>query len=236
MIKRTNQVRVEEVKRMSALNNLGKIFFKLENQSNPQRFEDYYLKKKEELERVGGEDLDKRVGDPVFLNRFDRMAWTIEQVPFEYMGPWPKMHGLPIELTIGNVLDVAQEIRSAKEEGRVISFNSFRELKDCQDISKVPKRLIDKIDGIISRHEFILDNFLPILIPGGVERDSWWNLAIGQNGRPRCKIFPYDIQDGNARCVTAALLDRTSTLAYCGHFNGNIKQIYEQEKIIRGID
>ena len=136
------------------------------------------------------------------------MNWIYGQQEFSNMGVWPKMKGLDILLTTGNVIETAERVKRVLDERSSLY---------------APKRLIKQIQSIKKISEFIYEKFPLILFPGGEIREKDYNTWARKNNQPLCSIFDFDIDDGCTRAVAYALKDIKQSPVYFGEYKNRIK-------------
>lgn len=226
-----NQVSQREVKIAYIMNGWGKHFFR----QRPAPIFELQREYEAALKQLGNLDdpeLDAKISDKVRTNQFSQMQWSRSYVPLSQMGPFHKMMGLPIEFTVGNIIETADHIKRAVARGDIFHADRFVIMEDGRENPLVPQRLLDKLASIQQFAYHVFPRFIPILMPGGIERDLWWNNEIRSPNQPRCAVLPYDIIDGNARLLAMALEARSGAVAYCGSYQGNLADIHEQDKRI----
>ncbi len=179
-----------DVKRTFLLADAGKKFMTEED------YEKKYVLARERFRNQDEGELNDQIKDKVKLGRYDSMDWFSGVEQLADMGTWPKMKGLPVEFTVGSVIDASLMIRRAQVG--VIDVPSENVNKYIQ--------AVETYYAIVKRVDFIKDNFPLILFPGGEVRENDYNLWAGKNNQPLCQIFKYDIDDGNSRALSYALL------------------------------
>ena len=204
----TKQVSREEVKRAFLLANAGKKIFSDNLNPTEEEFYDSYRKIKQELESINAGEVDYRIGSRhmVRLVRYNSLEWFRGIKSFENMGSWHDMGGLDFKLTNGNILDTAK------------NFGTFRE--------KTKNRIIS-----ISKYiNLIRENFPPVIIPGGLERELWYNQTIRSLDQKPHEIYEFDVDDGNLRCVALALSGFKETEVYFGKYDGPLEELHQLEE------
>jgi len=194
-----------EVKRAFILANAGKNVFLngASSNSTESRIRELVLKNQE----IGESDADDIIGKEHELRviRYNALSWYTGEVDFTNMGCFHGMCGLDFNLTKGSVLETAKE------------FERF------------PDELKRKIESIVRFYNLVSKNFLPILVPGGLERQFWynehWKGKVGHFHR----IYEHDIDDGNSRCVAFAYMGLQSIKSYYGRYQGNLRDLHRQE-------
>jgi hypothetical protein len=190
------QVSREEVKRAFLLANAGKELFKEEIE-----LEERYNQLIERYGNFSERELNELISDKVRLKRYENMDWYCSNAHLEEMGVWPKMQGLDINLTTGNVIS---------------TINGIQKVIDGNSNLIVPKRFLNKSYSIREHSDFLFSRFKPILFPGGEVRENDYNNWARENNEPLCKVFRYDIDDGNSRIVSYALDGIERTPVYIG--------------------
>ena len=201
----TIEVPRDEVKRYFLLANKGKGFFK-ERKLSRRELEDAYFNALLNFNKLEECQLDKLFRDKVRLQRYNEMSWYKTTDAFSEMGPWPKMKGLDIRLTTGNILETADGIRIVRQE----KSNLY-----------VPEKFWAKLDSLEENLDFIYPNFPLVLFPGGEVREKDYNTWARENSEPLCRIFKYDIDDGNNRAVAYALSRFNEASVFVGVRNDN---------------
>lgn len=139
---------------------------------------------------------------------YDGLKWSIENIGFDRMGAYPEMQFLNANFTSGNVLDTAEKLKRASE-GHV-DFESTPSEKEGLE------RFLGKIKSITYYQEFLIENVPGILVPGGYQRETFYNLDPVSDGKPKAQIYDFDIDDGNSRIVTYAFNGLNSTKVLVG--------------------
>lgn len=179
----------DEVKRYFLLANKGKGFFK-DRKLSRSELEDSYHGALEGFKKLEEPQLDDLFRDKIRLQRYNEMTWYKTTAAFSEMGSWPKMIGLDIRLTTGNITDTAEEVRIRRDK----KLDLY-----------IPKKFWEKLDSLEDNLAFVFPRFPLILFPGGEVREKDYNTEARKNGEPLCKIFRYDVDDGNNRAVAYSL-------------------------------
>jgi len=119
------------------------------------------------------------------IPRYGEFSWTKQEVSLDEIGSWPGMQGLPFEFTRGSISELSDKIG--------LPFSA-----------EIPINLKRNLLGIIERLDFTMQNFLPILLPGGHIRER----------DPLAKRLDYDCWDGNTRLLAYSLSGIDNVLAY----------------------
>lgn len=188
MISTTSSTR--EVKRVFLLANAFKEVFRVSRAYSPAELDERYLQIIEQLERLEETEIDYRITDKTRLKRYDSLVWLKGTKGLSRMGVWPKMQGLDILLTTGNVSDTTRGVKKVLEgkSGLV-----------------VPEKFKRKLSSVRRNLDFIHSHFPLILFPGGTVREDEYNRWARKSNEPICKIFDYDIDDGCNRAVAYSL-------------------------------
>ncbi len=195
-----------EVKKYFLLANAGKGLFKEKIENN--RIQDSYLELLEKFNNMEEEQLNDLFRDKTRLKRYESMEWHKCNVALKEMGSWPKMSGLPIEFTTSNIPETAKTIDQ---------FN-IKHINIPKDKLEKILNFIKKSGSIIEHLEFIEPNFPLILFPGGEIREKDYNNWARENNQPLCKIFKYDIDDGNNRAVAYSSSGFKDAPAFFGEY------------------
>ncbi|MBI3623044.1 hypothetical protein HY212_03115 [Candidatus Pacearchaeota archaeon] len=187
---KTSEISTLEVKRWFLLANAMKEEFRHHKELGIDVLVEEYKRELDYLQGLNEDKLSKRITDKVRLQRYDSMAWHNADINLSDAGVWPKMQGMDILLTIGNVSETALEVRKVLEG---------RSEKD------IPPETKKKIESIISIADFIYPRFPVIVFPGGEVREKDYNSWARKNNEPLCKIFDYDIDDGCTRSIAYSL-------------------------------
>lgn len=139
---------------------------------------------------------------PRYDNYFNS-SWELREIDLKDCGAWPRMGGLPDEITRGSVVDTAGRILALLEDKKRLTFKTSRTLY----IEEMMKYAED-----ISAHVPI------VVVQDGVIRH---NKLIKPAQRKLYKKCKYDIDDGNHRAIAMALLGKKKILALVG------KRIYK---------
>lgn len=127
------------------------------------------------------------------LKLYDSLNWFKGEAEFENMGPWPRMYGLNIRYTLGNVPETAEKVIGLLNGTYRIPFS---------------EKAGRKFPGQIRETEFNHDHFPLILVPGGTIRENEYNKwarreeEVSGKRKLLCKIFEHDVDDGNGRAVS----------------------------------
>ena len=157
--------------------------------------------------------LNKLIEDKVRLRRYNSMDWYFSEEKLYDMGPWPCMKELSIEFTTGNITETAERFKKTIEKYRGDKSFNFSEY----EIEKGRFRtLISQMDSIHKNFNFVYENFPLILFPGGEVRENDYNKRARENNEPLCKIFKYDIDDGNGRALSYALNNIINAKSFVG--------------------
>ncbi|MBI2449443.1 hypothetical protein HYV49_04050 [Candidatus Pacearchaeota archaeon] len=175
----------DEVKRCFLLANKGKALFK-EQRLSRSELEDSYSKLLEDINTLEEEQLDGLFKDKTRLRRYDEMIWYEGRAAFSEMGSWPKMTGIDIRLTTGNIVETTEGIKLVRSK----KSNLY-----------VPEKFWKKLASLEENLDFVYPNFPLVLFPGGEVREKDYNTWAKENNEPLCRIFKYDIDDGNYRAV-----------------------------------
>jgi len=185
-------VETEIVKKNLILSILCKKFM-----NNRFSLEYSYRLSEEDLRSSTEKDLDKRIGNQKRINRYNELNWYHGIVRMEDLGPWPKMQGLDEILTKEDMIKTAQLVRNI----------------DNLEI----RQLIERLNSIRKKAEFIKARLKPVLVPGGSIREDKRVLRNEKVNNPRqIKRCPYDIEDGNTRCLAYSLEGLKKVEAYIG--------------------
>ncbi len=202
----TQKIPIREVKKYFILADAGKYLFNRERELGRSELEDSYYGLLYRLNQMEEEEFDERITDKVRLQRYNDMEWFKGEEYFTNMGSWPKMAGLPIEFTTGNIPETAKMLREFKN-GRINVSNK---------LADKTKYCVKKVGSIIRNIDFIYQNFPLILFPGGEVREKDYNNWAKENNEPLCEIYEYDIDDGNNRAVSYALTGLKDAPVYIG--------------------
>jgi hypothetical protein len=126
--------------------------------------------------------------------------WRLIEINIADCGVWPKMGGLPVKFTQGNLLDTALSVRELLDDRNKITYGASRVLY---------------IQELMDSAKLVLEYIPPIVIEEGVIRNNKLKNKVKYK---KCK---YDIDDGNHRLVALALSGETKVLAWVG------KRIYK---------
>ena len=192
------KVEVVEVKRAFVLANAGNELFN-ENE-DPKTLSQRFRELKVIHDNYSEEKLNEEIKDKVRLRRYDEIGWHKGYVPLINMGPWPKMGGLPIDFTTGNIVDTANMFIS--HSGTLEETLSLKKIK--------------KVTSIRENSKLIRVNFPLILVPGGEVRENEYNVWARENEEPLCDIFKYGLDDGNHRAL-AYTPEYKTALAFVGN-------------------
>ncbi len=130
-------------------------------------------------------------------------SWELKEVALADCGVWPKMGGLPDEMTRGSVTEAAELIRPY--------------LKDKNKLTLATARIL-YIEEMMKFAEKITAQIPIVVLEDGVIRQMKLRKPINLKNYKKCK---YDIDDGNHRALALALLGKTTVQALVG------KRIYK---------
>tara|TARA_Y100000310_G_scaffold340625_1_gene437113 strand:+ start:1357 stop:2016 length:660 start_codon:yes stop_codon:yes gene_type:complete len=215
-------VRVEasEVKRSFVLADMGKRIF-------GKGFGEYMLQKEyncleDKVEAFSPEELDKIIGkDENRLRSYNSVDWYFDSmVTLGEMGSYPKMGDLAIGLTLGNIVSTATLFEGIKMASEAISDFDFSHYENPESPRQnIFPDTIKRTDSIIENIDFVMPKFPLILLPGGMIRGKYNDWAK-DNGESECRLFKYDIDDGNNRALAYVLAGREDAPAFVGKYRG----------------
>jgi hypothetical protein len=130
-------------------------------------------------------------------------SWELKEISLADCGVWPKMGGLPDEMTRGSVTDAANLIRPY--------------LTDKNKLTLATARIL-YIEEMMKFAEEITQHIPIVVLEDGVIRQM--KLQKPENLKNYKKCI-YDIDDGNHRALALALLGKTTVRALVG------KRIYK---------
>lgn len=183
-----------EVKKYFLLADAGKELFAQGPIFNRNELQEIYSDVLRAYNNLQEEELDEHITDKVRLDRYNSMDWYRCDIALGEMGPWPRMKGLPIEFTIGNIPETARMLDECKKGNVSVLEERMEIIRIC----------VKKVRSIITNIDFVRPNFPLILFPGGEIREKDYNVWARENGEPLCRIFRYDIDDGSERAVAYA--------------------------------
>jgi hypothetical protein len=209
-----------EVKRSFVLADMGKRLF-------GKGFGKYMLQKEyncleDRVEAFSPEELDEIVGkDEVHLESYDSMDWHFDpMVTLGEMGSYPKMGELAIGLTLGNIVSTANLFGRVEMISEAISDFDYSPYENPGSSRKnIFPGGIEKINSIIKNVQFIMPKFPLILFPSG-EIKGKYNDWAKDNGEPECRLFKYDIDQGNVRALAYVLGGYEDAPAFVGEYKG----------------
>ena len=156
-----------EVKRSFLLADAGKLLF--EDRKSDVSLEEGYNGLRERFGNMGVGELDGSFEDKTRLERYNSMDWYSSIVSLKLMGVWPKMCGLPIEFTTGNVIETADHVGNLEES--------------------LKKGRLPNVDSIIANIGFVRPNFPLILFSGEEIREEDYNKCAKEHNQPLCQLF-----------------------------------------------
>ena len=118
-------------------------------------------------------ELDEQICDKVRLSRYNSFDWYNSFANFEDMGTWPKMCGIDIRFTIGNLVKTAKMIEEVRNGKLILKYEEGEYQKRWDAL----KNLITKIDSIQKNKDLIYERFPIILFPGGEVRQKDYSPA-----------------------------------------------------------
>lgn len=130
-------------------------------------------------------------------------SWELKEIPLADCGVWPKMGGLPDEMTRGSVTEAAELIRPY--------------LADKNKLTLATARIL-YIEEMMRFAEEITQQIPIVVLEDGVIRQMKLRKPENLKNYKKCK---YDIDDGNHRALALALLGKTMVQALVG------KRIYK---------
>jgi hypothetical protein len=199
------QVSREEVKvAFMCVNLFREIFAGRESESIPRsELENHYHNTRNYLEGLTEKGISHLMKnqDPVRLARYDSLEWYFGEVEFERMGSWPRMYGLDIRFTIGNIPETARKVKGVINGTYSIPFS---------------EKAQRKFPGQLREVEFNYEHFPIILFPGGTVREEDYNSWARERNKLLCKIFEFDVDDGNGRAISQCISGKEKARAYIG--------------------
>jgi hypothetical protein len=199
-----------EVKEQFLLDDAFKPTAESHSRLSREQLEDAYSQLQSTYQGMTEEQLNEQIPDKDRLKRYDSMDWYATEVELDKLGSWPKMDGLDVELTTGNIVDVAERMRKVRANGLE------SQLKDPETF----RRISQKTKSIAQIYDFTTENQPLILFPGGEVRESDYNTWVRneKNGEPLCEIYDHDIDAGNSRALAYAELGLTTVPALVGEY------------------
>jgi len=200
------QVSSEDVKKYFLLANAGKNLFGSENDLS--KIGEMYKRVSDEIFNLDVEELNRRITDKTRLARYDSFDWFRGQIPLKDIGPWPKMSGLDLRLTTGNITETARDIEAIRNGEIILPYKDKAERGKKEDALS---EFLKKSNSIRENLDFVYERFPIILFPGGEVREKDYNKWARENSVPLCNIFEHDLDDGNIRAVSYSLegIDQT---------------------------
>ena len=185
-MKNNQKISKTEVKRYFLLANAFKNPAKRKKELGINGLRHEYQKLKEYFLNLKESELDEKFSDKVRLKRYNSMDWYKSEIELEKAGVWPKMKGLDIKLTVGNV---------------PVTTEGVKKILNGKLNLEVPKKFLIQLSSLREIAEFVYENFPLVFYPGGEVREKDYNVWARENNQPLCNIYDFDIDDGCSRAI-----------------------------------